>query len=729
MAKVQLELLAKDKASAKVKGLTSSIIKSQLAIDAIKFAFKKLVEISDKAIDSFVAQEKQLAQLNATLKSTNNAVGLTANEISDMASAFQETTKFADDAILRGQNMLLTFTKIGGEVFPQATEAILNMSEAMGTDLQQQAIQVGKALNDPIQGVTALRLVGVQLSKQQEKMIRDFMAVGDVASAQKIILGELETQFGGVARAAADTFGGALKQLENVNDDNLEAIGKIVSIVGVDFVNSMIDGQKAINDFLTDAENISNIAASLEVLRVMVTDLAKKGFEALKEAIQPIEDALTELFTTTEEGNIGFQILGAVLQTVNTAFAILGQFLKTVITFWVDLIKTVGNAINILGDFYQAVKGEKEWSEVQDQALKTVDTIVNLGKNLKDNFSDVITTTIDEFKALPKNVELNAKDLEKVWSDTNKRIKEDFAKTQDEITDSQKKGGKDRENNQKKETASWKDWFSNMKSIAEEALGAIQEIHSSFYADRLTIIQESQEQELESVQGWIDKQMEMQGVQEESQSERLEREIQELEGSIQRRTSATDKAAIQDQLKEKQDQLTRQKILDAAEKKKQKIREKAKKEETALKKKQFEENKAFSIAQVWINAASATLGWWSSFAPMGIPGVVLAAVMTAATLAQAGAQTGLIASQTFHGQEGGEIPVGTTTGDRAVTFMNKGEALLRNDDYQALVAMARGETTAGGADNIIIENMTVIANNPEQLAEQLVELRRQERTR
>jgi len=82
-------------------------------------------------------------------------------------------------------------------------------------------------------------------------------------------------------------------------------------------------------------------------------------------------------------------------------------------------------------------------------------------------------------------------------------------------------------------------------------------------------------------------------------------------------------------------------------------------------------------------------------------------VMTATTLAMAGAQTGLIAAQTFHGQEGGEIPLGTATGDRAVTFMNKGEALLRSDDYKSLVNMARGggETTGG----IYIENMEVKA--------------------
>jgi hypothetical protein len=119
----------------------------------------------------------------------------------------------------------LTFTNIGADVFPQATETILNMADAMGTDLKTQAIQVGKALNDPILGVTALRRVGVQLSDQQQQLVKDFVKTGNISKAQAVILGELETQFGGVARASAKTLGGALQQLSNIAGDAFERIG------------------------------------------------------------------------------------------------------------------------------------------------------------------------------------------------------------------------------------------------------------------------------------------------------------------------------------------------------------------------------------------------------------------------------------------------------------------------------------------------------------------------
>ena len=85
--------------------------------------------------------------------------------------------------------------------------------ESIG-DLEGATISLGKALNEPIQGITALRRQGVQLSEQQEQQIRDFMAVNDVVAAQRVLLAELETQFGGAAAAARRTFGGALKALD-----------------------------------------------------------------------------------------------------------------------------------------------------------------------------------------------------------------------------------------------------------------------------------------------------------------------------------------------------------------------------------------------------------------------------------------------------------------------------------------------------------------------------------
>ena len=200
------------------KGL-GRLAKSAAGAAASFFGARMLLDGFRSMINATREQILAETQLNAVLKSTAGVAGLTAKELTGMASALQKQTRFGDEAIIKAQSLLLTFTKVGKEVFPDAIESILNMSEAMGQDLQQGVIQVGKALNDPILGVTALRRVGVQLTKQQEEQVKAFTKSGEIAKAQKIILGELETQFGGVAKAAGETMPGSLDQMENAIGD------------------------------------------------------------------------------------------------------------------------------------------------------------------------------------------------------------------------------------------------------------------------------------------------------------------------------------------------------------------------------------------------------------------------------------------------------------------------------------------------------------------------------
>ena len=176
------------------------------------------------SISAAMESEKIQADLNATLTSTKQAAGLSADEINRMASSLSEMSGIEDDSIVKAQAMLLTFTNIGRDVFPMASEAMVNMASKFGS-VDAAAMQLGKALNDPIAGVGALRRVGVALSEVQEEQIRDFMELGDVASAQKVILGELQTEFGGLAAAMGNTTEGSIKKLQNSLGNLAEAVG------------------------------------------------------------------------------------------------------------------------------------------------------------------------------------------------------------------------------------------------------------------------------------------------------------------------------------------------------------------------------------------------------------------------------------------------------------------------------------------------------------------------
>ncbi|WP_444909330.1 phage tail length tape measure family protein [Microbulbifer sp. TRSA005] len=200
---------------------------SQTAARAIGAAFAAIGAAvgAKEIIEATIRQENAIRQLEARLKSTEGAAGLSSEELQNLAGTMQQLTTFGDEAVMEMEALLLTFTNIHGEVFKRATPAILDMSVAMGTDLRSSAVQLGKALNDPIKGISALSRTGIQFTDAQKSTIEALVESGRIAEAQGLILEELEKQFGGAAEAAADTFGGALKQAQNAFGDLLESEG------------------------------------------------------------------------------------------------------------------------------------------------------------------------------------------------------------------------------------------------------------------------------------------------------------------------------------------------------------------------------------------------------------------------------------------------------------------------------------------------------------------------
>lgn len=211
-------------------GTTSAALAPYLAAGAVALGGLAAAGVAAAAVlrqsvtDAAAAQQAQ-AQLAAGVASTGMAAGLTTNELIELSGELQRLSGVEDDAIQKAEGVLLTFTKIGRETFPAATKATLDMAARLGTDLGSAAIQVGKALNAPIEGITALSRAGIQFTEQQKDQIKTLVEGGDVLAAQRIILAELETQFGGSAAAARNTFGGALDAAQNAAGDLSEELG------------------------------------------------------------------------------------------------------------------------------------------------------------------------------------------------------------------------------------------------------------------------------------------------------------------------------------------------------------------------------------------------------------------------------------------------------------------------------------------------------------------------
>lgn len=165
-----------------------------------------LIAVGVAAVKGAQDQAQAMAQVNAALASMGPVAGRTAEQLLAASDALEMNSLNDGDEILKKVTAnLLTFGNVAGNQFDRAQKAALDLATRMEGDLQGAALLVGKALNDPVRGMSALSRVGIQLTADQQTLIKSMVATGNTAGAQNIILGELEKQFGGAAAAAANT--------------------------------------------------------------------------------------------------------------------------------------------------------------------------------------------------------------------------------------------------------------------------------------------------------------------------------------------------------------------------------------------------------------------------------------------------------------------------------------------------------------------------------------------
>lgn len=328
-----------------------------------------LVGLGVMAVKAAGEQEVASAKLESTFNSMGAAAWTTVEALNAQAVAFQKTTTFGDEAVTTGQSILLTFGNItnqmgeGNQVFDRTTKIMLDLSAALDQDMKSSAVQLGKALNDPIQGVSALQRVGVSFTQAQKDQIRVMQESGDLMGAQKLILQELERQFGGTAEAIADTATGKMKQAMNSLGDSMEEVGAILLPIiaeAAEKVKELAERFQELDPRVQEATvKVGLFAAALGPVLYSLSLLAKTkvivvgGFTKLGAAIGWV----TGLFKVGSLGVAGWRLalVGALDKVFAFASALSKLFLPltvvvTAITGLVNTFKLIKEGFRVAGD-------------------------------------------------------------------------------------------------------------------------------------------------------------------------------------------------------------------------------------------------------------------------------------------------------------------------------------------------------------------------------------------
>jgi len=243
------------------------------AVVGLGLAFTKLIKNTTQT-------QTQLLKLEAILKATGNAAGLNLAEVENLSREIGVATLASTAKVRDAAGIMLTFKSITGETFKDALRLAQDLAEVGFGDLKMGATQLGKALEDPIVGLGALRRVGVSFTDAQKEMIKVLTMTGRKAEAQRIILDALDQQVGGAGVKAAKGLSGAIDSL----GENLDIFFEKTKF-GIASVNVLTNAINFLANAFSNADMeaskltaVSEVTAEMNKLKQELIDIENIGF-------------------------------------------------------------------------------------------------------------------------------------------------------------------------------------------------------------------------------------------------------------------------------------------------------------------------------------------------------------------------------------------------------------------------------------------------------------------
>lgn len=289
------------------------------------------------AADEAFKATARLDQIASSIGALDGVLGGSTQRLQDFASNLSMTIGVEDEAIMASQALLMTFSNVAntagevGGVFDRATVAAADLAAAGFGSLDSNAKMLGKALQDPTRGMTALTRAGVTFSQAQKDQIEAMTESNNIAGAQALIMAEVEKQIGGTAAAVA------------TDADKMKvAFSELQETIGV----AMFPVIQELAKTLTPV--IQSLQGPLGQIAATIGGALAQAFQAIAPLLPPLVSALTAV------GQAVTTALAGALQSIIPALIPVAQNLGTLAT---QIAPLLANVLGRVGEVFGRVLG------------------------------------------------------------------------------------------------------------------------------------------------------------------------------------------------------------------------------------------------------------------------------------------------------------------------------------------------------------------------------------
>ena len=340
------------------------------------------------------AEEAQVAdeRIDAIAKSMNefgSQAEKTTRRIKDYAQQQSLLVGVDDEVIKATQAKLLTFrnlTKTAGEMggaFDRATDAAIDMAAAGFGTAESNATQLGKALQDPIKGITALNRAGITFTEDQKELIKSLVESGKVLEAQDLILKEIESQVGGTAAATVT----ATERMNIAFGEVQESVGAVLLPILEKFSAWFVSVLPSIQNFFN------------AMMTALDSPQVRAAFGSLGASLGKLGQSLGKLFGITAgpeaNGFISFfTVLAGVLDSIVKTVDVLVTGFKNAF----PVFNTFSNLVNGIAGALVSISG------YTPAALPTIPSSPTNGPNITSNEPKNVTINVNKGNVTAKEI-------------------------------------------------------------------------------------------------------------------------------------------------------------------------------------------------------------------------------------------------------------------------------------------------------------------------------------
>ena len=276
-----------------------------------------------------------------------------ANEVARSTGIDQNAIKATQAKLLTFKELAVTADEVGGN-FERATKAAIDLGAAGFGTAEDNAVSLGKALNDPIRGITALTRNGITFTESEKERIKVLVESNKVGEAQNMILAAIETQVGGTAEATS-----------NATDRMKVGLSQVTETIGM----ALLPAFEKVTAFLLDEVFPAFQAYVLPIVKELAAFLQDNFSPLLQNVFIPIVKSLVQAWTTVANAVKGnerelrplLNLFKSVFQFVKVYLApllvnVLGKALQGVAGVVATLIGLFSNLVGIINAAVNAIK-------------------------------------------------------------------------------------------------------------------------------------------------------------------------------------------------------------------------------------------------------------------------------------------------------------------------------------------------------------------------------------